>query len=84
MKTIATALICASIALANGGAAAQDATKKSDSTAKGGMKSNMTMQECKDHMAMSKKGEMKMDDAMHKMCTDMMKKEGEAGEAKKK
>ena len=39
----------------------------------------MTMQECKDHMAMTKKDGMKKDDAMMKkdtMCADMMKKDG--------
>lgn len=80
MKTIATALICVSIALVTGGVAAQDSSKKSDPAAKG----SMTTQECKDHMAMAKKGEMKMDDAHMKMCADMMKKDGKTGEAKKK
>lgn len=84
MKTIVTALICVSIALGTGGAAAQDTSKKSDPAAKGSMKSSMTAQECKDHMAMAKKGEMKMEDAHMKMCADMMKKDGKTGEAKKK
>ncbi|VTU44719.1 hypothetical protein [Variovorax sp. RA8] len=84
MKNIVTALICVSIALVTGGAAAQDASKKSDSAARGSTKSNMTTQECKDHMAMAKKGEMKKDDAHMKMCADMMKKDGKTGEAKKK
>ena len=84
MKTIATALIWVSMALVTGGAAAQDTSKKSDPPAKGSTKSNMTTQECKDHMAMAKKGEMKMDDTHRKMCADMMKKGGQTGEAKKK
>ncbi|KWT81210.1 MULTISPECIES: hypothetical protein [unclassified Variovorax] len=84
MKTIATALICASIAFATGGASAQDTTKKNDSMAKDGTKSSMTMQECKAHMEMSKKGEMKKDDPMMKMCADMMKKDGKAGASTKK
>jgi hypothetical protein len=50
--------------------------KKDEPMAKDGM---MTMQQCKDHMAMSKKDGMKRDDAMmkkDKMCADMMKKDG--------
>jgi hypothetical protein len=79
MKTFATALLCACLAMVAGGAFAQDAMKKNDSMAADGMmKKGMTMQECKDHMAMAKKGDMKKDDAMMKkdaMCTDMMKKD---------
>ena len=79
MKTLATTLICACMALAAGGAASQD-MKKQDSMAKDGMMAKpMTMQECKDHMAMSNKAGVKKDDAMMKkdtMCTDMMKKDG--------
>ena len=80
MNTFATTLACACIALAAGTASAQDATKKSDSMATDGMmKKDMTMQECKDHMAMAKKDGMKRDDAMKghdAMCADMMKKGG--------
>ena len=80
MNTFATTLACACIALAAGTANAQDATKKSDSMgADGMMKKDMTMQECKDHMAMAKKDGMKRDDAMKShdaMCSDMMKKGG--------
>ncbi len=81
MKTITTALVCACIAMAAGGASAQDAMKKGDPMAKDGMmmKKDMTMQECKDHMAMAKKDGMKKDEAMMKkdtMCSDMMKKDG--------
>ena len=75
MKTLATALMCVGMALAASGAVAQDAKK--DAMAKDNMK--MTMQECKDHMAMAKKEGAKKDDAMMKkdaMCADMMKKEG--------
>ncbi len=75
MKTIKTALMCACMALAAGSVAAQDAKK--DSMAKDGMmKKEMTMQECKDHMAMAAKPGTKKDDAMMKkdtMCADMMK-----------
>jgi len=76
MKTLATALMCVSMALAAGGVAAQDAKK--DAMGKDDMM-KMTMQECKDHMAMAKKEGTKKDDAMMKkdaMCADMMKKEG--------
>ena len=75
MKMIATALMCACMAMAAGGASAQDAMKKADPMAK----KDMTMQDCKDHMAMAKKDGMKKDDAMMKkdtMCADMMKKDG--------
>ena len=79
MKTLAT-LICTCMALAAGGAAAQDTMKKGDSMAKDRMtKSTMTMQQCKDHMAMQAKEGAKKDDATMKkdaMCADMMKKEG--------
>ena len=84
MKTLATALMCACIALAAGGATAQDAKK--DAMPKDDMM-KMTMQECKDHMAMAKKEGAKKDDAMMKkdtMCADMMKKDGMSGEPMKK
>ena len=87
MKTIATALMCACVALAMGGAAAQDAGKKDDPMAKDAKMKSMTMQECKDHMAMSTKEGTKKDDAMMKkdtMCADMMKKDGTSGESMKK
>jgi hypothetical protein len=68
------------MALVAAGAAAQDPMKKDGSMAKDGMPmKSMTMQECKDHMAMSTKEGMKKDDAMMKkdaMCADMMKKDG--------
>ena len=57
-------------------AMAKDGAKK-DGMAKDGMKKEMTMKDCQDHMAMSKKDGMKKDDAMMKkdtMCADMMKK----------
>src|SRR4030095_4999996 len=64
------------LALAAASVNAQD-TKK-DSTSKD-MTKPMTMQECKDHMAMQKTDAMKKDDMMMKkdaMCADMMKKDG--------
>lgn len=80
MNTFTSTLACACIALAAGTANAQDATKKSDPMAADGMmKKDMTMQECKDHMAMAKKDGMKRDDSMKShdaMCADMMKKGG--------
>ena len=48
--------------------------------ARGGMmKEDMTLQECKGHMAMAGKDGMKKDDMMMKkdtLCANMMKKEG--------
>ncbi|MBA3253767.1 MAG: hypothetical protein M3496_07965 [Pseudomonadota bacterium] len=76
MKTVAASLMCACMALAAGGVAAQDAMKKAPM--KDDMMSKpMTMQECKDHMAMAKK-DGKKDAAMMKkdaMCKDMMDKD---------
>ena len=75
MKTLTTALVTGCFALAAGAAFAMDDMKKGDAMMK---KDTMTMQECKDHMAMAKKDGMKKDDAMMKkdtMCADMMKKE---------
>ena len=80
MKTLTNALICACITFTAGAAFAADDMKKGDAMAKDGMtKDSMTMQQCKDHMAMAKKDGMKKDDAMMKkdtMCADMMKKDG--------
>jgi len=80
MNIISKTLMCASIALAAGSTFAQDTMKKDEPKANQGMmKKNMTMQECKDHMAMAKKDGMKKDDAMmhsDAMCADMMKKQG--------
>ena len=73
MKTLSAVLMCAAMSLASVGASAQDAMKKDDAM----MKKEMSMQDCKDHMAMAKKDGMKKDDAMMKkesMCADMMKK----------
>ncbi len=80
MNTLSRTLICASIALAATGSFAQDAMKKNDAMPKDGMaKKEMSMQDCKDHMAMAKKDGMKKEDdaAVKKdaMCADMMKKD---------
>lgn len=75
MKRFTAPLMCACMALAAGGVAAQDAMKKAPM--KDDVMKPMTMQECKDHMAMAKK-DGKKDEAMMKkdtMCKDMMDKE---------
>ena len=86
MNVISKTLMCASIALAAGSSFAQDTMKKDEPMANQGMmKKDMTMQECKDHMAMAKKGGMKRDDAMmhsDAMCANMMKKHRTTGTAK--
>jgi hypothetical protein len=93
MKSLTSNLICACIAMSAVGAFAQDTTKKNDTMPKDGVvKKDMTMQECKDHMAMmkkdgTKKDEPNKDDAMMKqeaMCADMMKKDGMPAEPMKK
>ncbi len=74
MKTLKIALLATCMACA-GAAFAADEMKKTDGMMK---KDTMSMQECKDHMAMAKKDGMKKDDAMMKkdtMCGDMMKKD---------
>jgi hypothetical protein len=74
MRKITPALL-ACVALA-GNAFAADEMKSADGMMK--KETPMTMQECKDHMAMAKKDGMKKDDAMMKkdaMCADMMKKD---------
>ena len=81
MKTIVATLMFAWIAVTTGGAAAQDAKKANEPAVTDGTrkKESMTMQECKDHMAMAKKEGTKKDAPMMKkdtMCADMMKKDG--------
>ena len=80
MNIFTTSLMSACIALAAGSAGAVDAGKKDDTMPKEEMKKDMTMQECKDHMAAAKKDGAKKDDAMMKheaMCNDMMKKDAD-------
>ena len=82
MNKLATTVFC-SLSLAAGlaAAASHSEMKKPDSAM---AKDTMTLQQCKDHMAMAKKDGMKKDDAMMKkdaMCADMMKKD--AGAMKK-
>lgn len=74
MKKLTAALLTAAFAFATGTAFAADDAKKPDAM----MKKDMTLQDCKDHMAMAKKDGAKKDDAMMKkddMCADMMKKD---------
>ncbi len=82
MKTLAAILMCTSMTLVAGTAAAASHTEKGASAAMasdGMMKKEMSMQDCKDHMAMAKKDTMaKKDDAMMKKdaaCDAMMKKD---------
>lgn len=82
MKTLSTVLMsgCLALAASSAFAAAHTEAAKKDGAM---MKKDMTMQDCKDHMAMQKSG-MKKDDAMMKrdtMCSDMMKKDGTAASA---
>jgi hypothetical protein len=77
--TTTIAVLCLSLAASAG--FAQDTMKKDNMSKDGMMKKEMTMQECKDHMATAKKDDamMKSDDAMmmkHKTCVDVMKKGG--------
>ena len=68
---IAAILFSTALSMTAGLAVAQDAMKKD-----GAMSKDMTMEQCKDHMAMQKT-EMKKDDMSMKkdtMCADMMKK----------
>ena len=84
MKTILKVLMCTGFALAAHGVIAQDAMKKGDAMGKDSMMKPVTMQQCKDHMAMARTDAMKKDDAMMKrdtMCSDMMKKDGTAASA---
>lgn len=77
--TLTIASVCFAAAAASAGAADDTMMKKNNAMAKDGMDKPMTMQDCKDHVAMAKKDGMKKDDAMMKkdtMCADMMKKDG--------
>lgn len=79
MNALTKTLLCACLAAAAGTSFAQDAMKKTEPMAGDAMaKKEMTMQDCKDHMAMAKKDGMKKDDASMKKdaaCADMMKKD---------
>ena len=76
MKTVAASLMCACFVLAAGGVAAQDAKPKA-----------MTLQQCKDHMAMRAKDGMKPDPKMKKtdvLCADMIDRDKRNTEKMKK
>jgi hypothetical protein len=82
MRTLAATLACASLGVLASSAFAASHVEKGASApmAQGAMmKKEMSMQECKDHMAMPKKDTMaKKDDAMMKkdtLCADMVKKD---------
>ena len=82
MKSIvSTALLSCAMAFAAASAPAQDAMKKTDPMAKDamGMRKEMSMQDCKAHMAMAKPAAgMKKDEATMKKdeaCAAMMKKD---------
>ena len=81
MYKLTTMILSGCMALAAGATFAQDAAKKAETD------SAMTMQQCKDHMAMAHKDGAKKDDAMMKkdtMCADMMKKDAMPAEPAKK
>jgi hypothetical protein len=76
MKTLATVLT-ALLTFAAGTAFAADDMKKGDGMMK--KEDTMTLQQCKDHLAMTKKDGMKKDEATMKkdaMCADMVKQDG--------
>ena len=75
MKTFVAPLLCACMALAAGGAVAQDAMKKAPMKDAAPAMKPMTMQECTDYMAMAKKDATKKDAKKDTMCTDMMAKD---------
>lgn len=77
--TLTIASVSLAVAAASAGAADDTMMNKNNAMAKDGMDKPLTMQDCKDHMAMAKKDGMKKDDAMMKkdtMCANMMKKDG--------
>jgi len=78
MKTFAATLVCASLGFAACSAFAASHMEKGAS-APMAMKKEMSMQDCKDHLAMAKKDTMaKKDDAMMKKdaaCAEMLKKD---------
>jgi len=83
MRTLTAPLICAALTFAAGTAVAASHMEKAASApmAKDGMmKKEMSMQDCKDHMAMAKPDAMaKKDDATMKKdaaCAEMLKKDG--------
>jgi hypothetical protein len=77
LKNYAAVLTCVVSLVAGAASAADDARKGEPVGKEGVLMKNMTMEECKEHMAMARKDGTKRDDATLKkdtMCTDMMKK----------
>ena len=80
MKSLVALLMCSCMTFVAGNAIAASHTEKGASAPMaqdGMMKKEMSMQDCKDHMAMAKKGDAmaKKDDAMMKKDDAMMKKD---------
>ena len=76
MKTCLATLTFVAVTTGFGNVSAQTTTKPAEPMMKN---DTMSMQQCKDHMAMPKNAGMAKDEAMMKkdtMCTDMMKKDG--------
>ncbi|WP_457102142.1 hypothetical protein [Microbacterium sp. P5_E9] len=79
MKVIATTWLGGALMLASISASAQDAAKKDGTPKDSGTTMVMTMQQCKQHMAISEKAGAKKDDAMVKkdtMCNELMNQSG--------
>ena len=82
MKSLVTALFCCATLVGSGAFAASHMEKGASAPMAGAgtMKKEMSMQECKDHMAMASKDAMaKKDDAMMKKdaaCAEMIRKDG--------
>ena len=82
MNRFATATLSACLLFGAASAWSQDAVKKDDPA----MSRDMTVQDCKDYMVMSKK-DAKKDDSMSKMdamCADMLKKDAMKKDAMKR
>jgi|KBSMisStaDraftv2_1062788.scaffolds.fasta_scaffold10878_6 hypothetical protein len=81
MRTLAATFVCAGLAAAGSAFAASHTEKGASAPMAQGdmMKKDMSVQECKDYMAMAKKDTMtKKDDAMMKKdaaCDEMVKKD---------
>ncbi len=81
MNTFKTSLLACCLALSSAAALAQDPMKKDDPAMP-----KLTMQECKDHMAMDKKDGMPKDEMTKKKdakCAAMMKKDMKVDDTKK-
>lgn len=79
MTKMTTTCLGLALVLASFGASAQDAMKKDGMPKDSGTTMAMTMQQCKEHMAVSDKAGVKKDEAMMKkdtMCNELMNKGG--------